>query len=50
MPAFNTPEDCGLTLPGVYALCLVALALLYPICRWFGAIKQRRKDWWLSYL
>lgn len=50
MPAFNKPEDYGLTLPAVYALWIVALALLYPMCRWFGALKQRRKDWWLSYL
>lgn len=50
MPAFNKPEDFGLTLPAVYALWIVALALLYPMCRWFGALKQRRKDWWLSYL
>lgn len=50
MPAFNKPEGYGLALPGVYALWVVALALLYPMCRWFGAIKQRRKDWWLSYL
>ena len=50
MPAFNKPEDYGLTLPWVYALWIVALALLYPMCRWFGALKQRRKDWWLSYL
>jgi uncharacterized membrane protein len=50
MPAFNKPEGYGLALPGVYALWLVALALLYPMCRWFGTIKQRRKDWWLSYL
>jgi uncharacterized membrane protein len=50
MPALHKPEGYGLALPGVYALWLVALALLYPICRWFGALKQRRKDWWLSYL
>lgn len=50
MPAFNKPEGYGLSLTGVYALWLVALALLYPMCRWFGEIKQRRKDWWLSYL
>ena len=50
MPAFNKPDNYGLTLPAVYALWIVALALLYPMCRWFGALKQRRKDWWLSYL
>ncbi len=50
MPAFNKPAGYGLSLPGVYALWIVALALLYPMCRWFGELKQRRKDWWLSYL
>ncbi len=23
---------------------------VYPLCRWFAAVKQRRRDWWLSYL
>jgi len=23
---------------------------LYPVCAWFAAMKQRRRDWWLSYL
>lgn len=50
MPAFNKPEGYGVSLAGVYALWIVALALLYPMCRWFGELKQRRKDWWLSYL
>jgi uncharacterized membrane protein len=50
MPAFNKPEGYGLSLSAVYVLWLVALTLLYPMCRWFGALKQRRKDWWLSYL
>ena len=50
MPLFNKPAGYGLNLPSIYALWLVTLALLYPMCRWFGALKQRRKDWWLSYL
>ena len=50
MPLFNKPAGYGLTLPSIYALWLVTLALLYPMCRGFGALKQRRKDWWLSYL
>jgi len=28
----------------------IAVALLYFPCRWFADLKQRRKDWWLSYL
>jgi hypothetical protein len=29
---------------------LTAVGILYFPCRWFAALKQRRKDWWLSYL
>jgi len=36
---------------GVAYLCWIAgAAILYPLCRWFAALKQRRHDWWLSYL
>lgn len=36
---------------GVAYLCWAAgVALLYPLCRWFAGVKQRRGDWWLSYL
>ena len=44
------PAGYGLSLAGVYAVWLVVLLALYPLCRWFGALKQRRNDWWLSYL
>ena len=44
------PAGYGLGLAGVYAVWLVVLVALYPLCRWFAALKQRRKDWWLSYL
>ncbi|HZO47518.1 MAG TPA: heparan-alpha-glucosaminide N-acetyltransferase domain-containing protein [Xanthobacteraceae bacterium] len=44
------PEGYGLGLAGIYAVWLVVLVALYPLCRWFAALKQRRKDWWLSYL
>jgi hypothetical protein len=26
------------------------LVMLYPLCLWFARLKQRRRDWWLSYL
>jgi uncharacterized membrane protein len=47
--AFN-PKGFGLTLPGVYGVWLLVIALLYPLCRWVAAVKARRTDWWLSYL
>jgi hypothetical protein len=44
------PEGYGLGLAGVYAVALLVIAILYPLCRWFAAVKRRRRDWWLSYL
>jgi uncharacterized membrane protein len=44
------PQGYGLALPGVYAVWLGVVAMLYPLCRWFAAVKQARRDWWLSYL
>ena len=48
--SFFFPQGYGLGLPGVYATWLVAVAVLYPFCRWVAAVKSRRQDWWLSYL
>jgi uncharacterized membrane protein len=44
------PPGYGLSLPGIYAVWLLVLLMLYPLCRAFAALKQRRRDWWLSYL
>jgi uncharacterized membrane protein len=46
----RTPVGYGLSLPAVYAVTVLVVALLYPVCRWFAALKGRRRDWWLSYL
>jgi uncharacterized membrane protein len=40
----------GFGLPVVYAMWAIVVLALYPACRWFAAIKQRRRHWWLSYL
>ena len=40
----------GFSLPLTYCVWLLILAILYPACRWFGALKRRRHDWWLGYL
>ncbi len=47
---FNFPDGYGLGLPGVYAVWLLAIAVLYIPCAWFAGVKKQRRDWWLSYL
>ncbi len=27
-----------------------SVVALFPVCRWFARVKQRRSEWWLSYL
>jgi uncharacterized membrane protein len=44
------PVDYGLPLPGVYAVWLSVVVALYPVCRWFAALKQNRREWWWSYM
>jgi uncharacterized membrane protein len=44
------PPDAGMGLPGVYAIAVLALALLYPVCRWFAEYKRRSRATWVSYL
>jgi uncharacterized membrane protein len=48
--SFFFPQGYGVGLPGVYAVWLLVVAMLYPLCRWVSAAKSRRHDWWLSYL
>jgi uncharacterized membrane protein len=47
---FYYPKGFGISLPAVYAVWLLVIATLYPLCRWMAGIKARRRDWWLSYL
>jgi uncharacterized membrane protein len=44
------PPDYGWDLWMVYAVTGMVVAVLYPICLWFGRLKARRRYWWLSYL
>jgi uncharacterized membrane protein len=47
----GTLSDFGLSLPGVYFVWFVVIALLYPLCRWYQRYKERHaSQWWLSYL
>jgi hypothetical protein len=47
---FYYTKGYGVGLPGVYAVWMLVVALMYPFCRWVAALKARRRDWWLSYL
>ena len=44
------PPGWGLTLPFVYLLWAVVVITMYPLCRWYAALKQRSCNPWLSYL
>lgn len=44
------PPGIGFNLAVVYLAWIIGVLLLYPLCKWFAGVKQRRKDWWLSYL
>jgi len=49
--SFNgPPQGVGFNLGFVYLAWIIGIVLLYPLCKWFARVKQRRRDWWLSYL
>jgi hypothetical protein len=43
------PPGWGFSLPIIYMFWVCVVIALYPLCRWFAAVKQRRSDAWLSY-
>jgi uncharacterized membrane protein len=45
------PDGYGHGLPFIYAIWVLAVAILYLPCRWFMELRSRHRDWaWLSYL
>lgn len=44
------PDGYVWSLPLLYLVWAIAIALLFVACRWFAALKLRRNDWWLQYL
>ena len=44
------PPGIGFNLAVVYLAWIAGVLMLYPLCKWFAGVKQRRRDWWLSYL
>jgi uncharacterized membrane protein len=43
------PPGWGYSLPIIYLVWACVVLALYPLCRWFSGLKQRRNDAWLSY-
>jgi uncharacterized membrane protein len=46
----TAPPGWGLTLPLVYLIWAFVVLAMYPLCRWYAAVKQRSNNPWLSYL
>jgi uncharacterized membrane protein len=46
----SIPDWYGVSLPGVYLAWAIVVLLMYYPCRRFASLKERRTDWWLSYL
>src|SRR5262245_52117273 len=44
------PEGYPWGLPLLYLVWAIAIAILFPVCRWFAKVKARRSERWLSYL
>ncbi len=46
----SPPPGWGFGLPVIYLLWLGVVLAMFPACRWFAGVKQRRTEWWLGYL
>jgi uncharacterized membrane protein len=44
------PPGWPAPLPAVYLVWATVVVLLYPLCRWYAALKARSNNPWLSYL
>jgi uncharacterized membrane protein len=47
---FSQPPGWGAPMPIIYLIWVAVVLTMYPLCRWYAGVKQRRSDWWLSYL
>ena len=48
--ANSFPPNFGWDLWVAYAVWVAIVVALYPACRWFASLKERKRAWWLSYL
>ena len=50
-PFYFVSAGVGYSLPIVYAVWLLVIVLLYPLCKWYDTYKTSHKEkWWLSYM
>jgi uncharacterized membrane protein len=49
-PDMVVPPENGFSLPVVYVMWILGLAVIFPLCYWYGNYKRRNKHWLLSYL
>jgi uncharacterized membrane protein len=47
---FTVPPGWGFSLPVVYGVWVAVVAMLYPVCAAYAAVKRDRASRWLSYL
>jgi uncharacterized membrane protein len=50
IPFFFKPNGLGFGLWGMYAVWLLVIIILYPICKKYNQYKSTHSQWWLSYL
>ena len=46
----TTTPQINFNLVGVNTVWMIAVVLLYPICRWFSELKEKSSGWWWTYL
>ncbi|AHG89226.1 protein of unknown function DUF1624 [Gemmatirosa kalamazoonensis] len=47
---FTQPPGWPIALPGVYAVWALVVVALWPLCRWYAALRERRRGWWTGYV
>jgi hypothetical protein len=49
-PFLFKPNGLGFGLAGVYAVWLLTVVLLYPLCKKYNQYKNTHRKWWFSYI
>jgi uncharacterized membrane protein len=48
-PQLTPPDGYGFGVFGIYVMWIAVLIVLYALCLWFAAVKERHSWWWLRY-